>query len=147
MSSDGLRTKKTVDGVLHEYEYSGGRLYYETYGDYQFFFRYNALGNLATIKRRSISGNTEKSLYVICNSRGDVEELRNTDGTLYARYVYDSWGNTIKILDANGNLITAATNIAVQNPLRYRGYYWDAETGLMFRIIMVLVLCSVLIWI
>ena len=37
-----------------------------------------------------------------------------------AAYTYDPWG---KLLSATGTL-------ADTNPLRYRGYYYDAETGL-----------------
>ena len=69
---------------------------------------------------------------MVCNSRGDVEEIRKADGTLYARYVYDSWGNTVKILDANGNTVTDPDYLSVQNPIRYRGYYWDSESGLYY---------------
>lgn len=31
-----------------------------------------------------------------------VEELRQLNGSLYARYVYDTWGNTLHVYDANG---------------------------------------------
>ena len=70
--------------------------------------------------------------YVICNSRGDVEELRKTDGTVYARYVYDSWGNVLHILDADENEVTSSNTLAVQNPFRYRGYYYDSESGMYY---------------
>ena len=48
---------------------------------------------LASIKRVKASGSSY-TVYVICNSRGDIDELRNENGSLYARYVYDTWGNT-----------------------------------------------------
>ncbi len=116
---------------MHEYEYSGGRLYYEKRGNLKFYYRYNALGNLASITYIG-ADNKITTIYAIANSRGDVEELRAVDGSLIARYVYDSWGNTDKILDADGNEITSSTNMAVQNPIRYRGYYWDSETGFYY---------------
>ena len=31
--------------------------------------------------------------------------------------------------DANGNAITSATHVANANPIRYRGYYYDTDTG------------------
>ena len=46
-------------------------------------------------------------------------------------YKYDSWGNHA-VLDANGADIASATHIGNLNPFRYRGYYYDAETGLYF---------------
>ena len=42
------------------------------------------------------------------------------------RYVYDSWG---KLLSCTGS---AASTIGELNPFRYRGYYWDAESGLYY---------------
>ena len=35
----------------------------------------------------------------------------------------------ISVTDANGAAITDSTHIANVNPLRYRGYYFDSETG------------------
>ena len=130
-NADGLRTYKKVGSTVHEYEYSGGKLFYEKRGDLKFYYRYDAFGNLATITRLKANGDIFNG-YVICNSRGDVEELRKENGDLFARYVYDSWGNVIHIYDANGAEITSSTNIAVQNPIRYRGYYFDAESGLYY---------------
>ena len=65
------------------------------------------------------------------NSRGDIEELRHLNGSLIARYKYDAWGNT-KVLDANNVEITNSSSIALQNPFRYRGYYYDSESGLYY---------------
>ncbi len=76
---------------------------------------------------------TKFTLYAVCNSRGDVEELRKEDGTIYARYVYDSWGNVLHIYSGTGTTeITSTANLAVQNPFRYRGYYFDTESGLYY---------------
>ena len=129
--ADGLRNYKKVGNTVHEYEYVGGQLVYEKRGDLKFYYRYNALGELASIKRINSSG-TEYTVYVVTNTRGDIEELRLASGTMVARYVYDTWGNTIGILDANGNQITDTSSIAVQNPFRYRSYYYDSESGLYY---------------
>ena len=129
--ADGLRNYKKVGNTVHEYEYVGGQLVYEKRGDLKFYYRYNAMGELASIKRINSSG-TEYTVYVVTNTRGDVEELWLASGTMVARYVYDTWGNTIGILDDEGNQITDTSSIAVQNPLRYRSYYYDAESGLYY---------------
>ena len=47
------------------------------------------------------------------------------------QYWYDAWGNH-KVVDSNGNAITNANHIGNLNPFRYRGYYFDRETGLYF---------------
>ncbi|MCH5192125.1 MAG: RHS repeat-associated core domain-containing protein, partial [Oscillospiraceae bacterium] len=70
--------------------------------------------------------------YAVCNSRGDVEGIYNGAGELRAHYTYDSWGNVISITDQNGKEITSSTHIGILNPIRYRGYYYDAETGMYY---------------
>ncbi len=130
-NADGLRTYKKVGSTVSEYEYLGDKLIYEKRGNLQFHYRYDAYGNLGSITRINAAGSSYTA-YVVCNSRGDVEEIRKADGTLYARYIYDSWGNTVKILDANGNTVTDPDYLSVQNPIRYRGYYWDSESGLYY---------------
>ena len=46
-------------------------------------------------------------------------------------YKYDAWGNHA-VLDANGADINDASHIGSINPFRYRGYYYDTETGLYY---------------
>ena len=58
--------------------------------------------------------------------------MNNGEGTLNAQYEYDAWGNVTSITDGNGNAITSATHIGNLNPFRYRGYYYDSETGLYY---------------
>lgn len=62
----------------------------------------------------------------------DVREIFDTKGSLVARYIYDTWGNTLSVTDASGKAITDPLHIASINPIRYRGYYYDAETGLYY---------------
>ena len=69
---------------------------------------------------------------VVCNSRGAVDTLYNVSGDVVAKYTYDSWGNTISVTDANGKAITSPNHIGNINPIRYRGYYYDTETGLYY---------------
>ena len=46
-------------------------------------------------------------------------------------YSYDAWGNH-KVMDAGGNVITDTAHIGNLNPFRYRGYFYDRETGLYY---------------
>ena len=41
-------------------------------------------------------------------------------------------GQLLGITDANGNAITASNDVAVLNPIRYRGYFYDTETGFYY---------------
>lgn len=47
------------------------------------------------------------------------------------KYVYDAWGNHA-VLDADGNDIEDTNHIGNINPFRYRGYFYDVETGLYY---------------
>ena len=47
------------------------------------------------------------------------------------QYWYDAWGNH-KVVNSSGMEITDPDHIGNLNPFRYRGYYFDRETGLYF---------------
>jgi RHS repeat-associated protein len=75
------------------------------------------------------------------NAQGDVIALLDTSGKVVVKYEYDAWGSC-KVFDAQGNDITYKENDETRvlyknelgnlNPFRYRGYYYDVETGLYF---------------
>ena len=71
--------------------------------------------------------------YYIYNFQGDVEAIANSTGAIIARYIYGPWGTVDAVTDNFGNDISGnASNIANINPIRYRGYYYDTETGLYY---------------
>ena len=72
--------------------------------------------------RYSTNGTSFQTYYYVLNLQGDVVKLIQANGYVVARYTYDAWGN---LLDSGGNL-------AEVNPLRYRGYYYDNETGFYY---------------
>ena len=57
-------------------------------------------------------------------ARGDVVRIYDKSGSVAAEYAYDAYGNCEVLADAGG--------IASLNPFRYRGYYYDEETGLYY---------------
>ena len=59
---------------------------------------------------------------------GDVVVLSDSDGNIFAEYVYDAWGSLVTINTADENNAEQLA-LANANPLRYRGYYYDNETG------------------
>ena len=63
-----------------------------------------------------------KVYYYLTNLQGDVMSVESSDGISVASYCYDAWG---KILSSSGDL-------AELNPLRYRGYVYDQETGFYY---------------
>ena len=51
-------------------------------------------------------------------------KILTSGGATAAWYEYDAWGNVVSV---GGN-----ADIANLNPIRYRGYYYDAETGFYY---------------
>ncbi len=64
--------------------------------------------------------------YYITNLQGDILHIVNTSGTPVVSYTYSPYG---KVLSTTGTL---ASTLGVDNPLRYRGYYYDADSGLYY---------------
>ena len=64
--------------------------------------------------------------YYVTNLQGDVVAILNTSGTAVVQYTYDAWGNVLSI---TGSM---ADTLGQMNPLRYRGYVYDTETGLYY---------------
>ena len=67
--------------------------------------------------------------FYMTNLSGDVLGITEADGNFFASYQYDEWGKLISIDTADEDGATAYREIAEANPLRYRGYYYDSETG------------------
>ena len=130
--SGSVRTTKTVNGVKYTYAYLNGQLMYETRGDAKFYYSYDANGILYNVRYTLTDGGTEYSYYYTHNSRGDIVGIYNGAGELKAHYEYDAWGNVISITDNNGNAITNPNHIGNLNPFRYRGYYYDTESGFYY---------------
>ena len=70
----------------------------------------------------SVDGGIASTYYYILNLQGDVVQIIDANGVLQAEYIYSPWG---EIISAEGDL-------AEINPLRYRGYYYDSETGFYY---------------
>ena len=65
--------------------------------------------------------------FYITNQLGDIIGITDSTGKAIVEYTYDEWGNPIQTITRDN---TAEQNkIAEINPLRYRGYYYDTETG------------------
>ena len=74
---------------------------------------------------RTVNG-TANTYYFQRNLLGDVVAIYDTSGNMVAKYLYDAWGNcTISGESTN-------TAVAAANPIRYRGYYYDDDTGLYY---------------
>ncbi len=88
---------------------------------YEMYFFYDSYNHLTAI--RYVAGTTDHYYYVTTNVQGDVLGIYTAAGVLLASYEYDAWGNCT-VTTHNANYI-----IGDLNPIRYRGYYYDTETG------------------
>lgn len=74
-----------------------------------------------------------KDYTYICDLQRNVVAIADESGKLVANYTYDTWGKVINITDENGNDVSNdSMHIGNINPLRYRGYYYDSETGFYY---------------
>lgn len=77
------------------------------------------------LARRQKTGD-DVCYYYVTNIQGDVVAIVSVNGIPVVEYTYDAWGN---ILSVDGS---RADNLGRLNPLRYRGYVYDVETGLYY---------------
>ena len=123
---NGVRSRKTVGGVAHDYVTQNGRVIQERYGTTVLQFVYGTDGNPYAMRYSQDSGSTWQTFYYILNLQGDVVKLVDSTGAVCAEYSYDAWG---KCLSQTTAASCAVANLADKNPIRYRGYYYDTETG------------------
>ena len=114
---------KDVKGTTHYYLTQSGKVVCETIGTGStakvLDFIYDESGRPFALKYSTNGGSSFSTYYYVLNLQGDVVKLISASGTVYANYTYNAWG---EILSSSGTM-------AEINPLRYRGYYYDRETG------------------
>ena len=119
---DGLRLTKTVGSVEHKYVWQGSKLVAEYFGGTEFEFFYDENGAPYAFSYKATASATPVMYYYVTNLQGDVVSILNASGTSVAEYSYNAWG---KVLSATGTM-------AAINPIRYRGYYFDSDSGLYY---------------
>ena len=134
---DGLRLGKSVGSTGYAYLWAGGRLAEQKWGDNRIIFSYDESGAPQSFYYRNASNSGENygwgtKYYYVLNAQGDVVQLRDQNNAVVANYQYDAWGKLLYVYDNAGTEITDADHIALINPLRYRGYYYDSETGFYY---------------
>lgn len=122
-NADGLRTEKAVnatgtDPVTVKYVYEGDRLLYETKNGVVTRFVYDDNGMLYGFINNSVR------YYYVRDLQQRIVAIVNESGAFVAGYNYDSFGITTELL--------GDVEIARINPFRYKGYYYDNETGFYY---------------
>ena len=137
---NGLRTTKTVGDTTHTYLYAAdGTLIRETRsnGDTMEFLYDHAGQPYALILNGTV-------YYYVVNLQGDVVRIVDESGNTVVSYVYNAWGKSLPVntntdndfviasADISNPTISNAEIVAEMNPLRYRGYYYDTDTGFYY---------------
>ena len=94
---------------------------------------YNENGSPVGVSMRNGTSATWTSYDYLKNLQGDILGICSVSGggivTILAAYEYDPWGKLLGVRNNSGGVISDETSIALRNPLRYRGYYYDSDTG------------------
>ena len=145
--ADGIRTSKTVASgnktVTYSYLTQDGKVMRQEWDEdgvnYQLDFFYDTQGKpLAVIYRQNGDG---LSYYYLTNQQGDVTKLykpvavsgsTKVNMVEIATYSYDPWGKATVTVNTGSQITNNDRTLANINPLRYRGYYQDVETGFYY---------------
>lgn len=120
---NGMRTQK--GGTKYYYD-SNNNLIGMVKGSHTLLFYYDENGNPT-----AFTDNGTMYFY-IKNLQGDIVKIVNRSGSVIVNYTYDALGKRLSVKDAVDNEITDLSSLALLNPLRYRGYVYDDETGLYY---------------
>ena len=77
------------------------------------------------------NGLSSTSYHYVKNPFNQIIGIVDKMGSFVTRYIYDAWGNH-KVLTATGDEDTNMSSVGNINPIRYKGYYYDVETGLYY---------------
>ncbi|MBQ7346817.1 MAG: RHS repeat-associated core domain-containing protein, partial [Clostridia bacterium] len=136
-NADGIRTSKTVDGIKHEYLLNGSQILGERWTSggvkYTLIYLYDENGSPMGLKYRtnSYAANEYDYFFFEKNLQGDIIAVYDESGTKIGSYIYDAWGVcTTSVISGNTTLENSI--VRDYNPFRYRGYYYDTQTGLYY---------------
>ncbi len=118
--ANGMRASRSDGNGGYQYIYNGSQLQEMHVSNHSLYFSYDANGVPQTV-----TYNNTVYQYVT-NQQGDVIGIQDYNGNVYATYSYNAWGELIS------NCTTHPESIEFLNPLRYRGYVYDHETGLYY---------------
>ena len=142
----GVRSGKTVTTIdtstgeitgTTEYKYTtlSGKLVRVEYNTTILDIVYDESGQPFSIRYKSNPTKEGVVYYYVLNAQGDVVGLLNSSGELVVEYKYDPWGKLLETIigvDETDSKYAAYNNMGLRNPLRYRGYIYDRDTGLYY---------------
>ena len=115
------------------YTLNGSQIVSESWSIYLLIYLYDESGSPIGLQYRTTAyaANTFDTFYFERNLQGDIVAVYNAAGEKIGTYTYDAWGNcTTSVI--SGNTVLETNVVRTYNPFRYRGYYYDTETGLYY---------------
>ena len=128
---NSIRTKKVVNGKTHNYVVNGTQILQEKIveGTSTTIINYHYVLNKLVGFTYNKDGETSNYIYRR-NIQGDIIGIYDSLGNEVGEYAYDAYGKCyVKYKD---NSSEEEKTILNTNPFRYRGYYYDNETGLYY---------------
>ena len=121
----GVRSSKTVGSTTYKYDTLSGKVMRQSWGSNVIDFVYDENNQPYAMRYNGTV------YYYVLNVQGDVVGLLNSSGAIAAKYTYDPWGK-VTVQNPSGTTNASSSFIGNINPLRYRGYYYDTETGFYY---------------
>ena len=121
---DGIRNGKTVGSTAYHFDTLSGKVMHQTGAARELWFIYDENGEPYMLLSKQ--GSTVKYYWYLLNTQGDVVGILNQALQKVAMYRYDPYGKVVYESTSYGD------DIGTINPLRYRGYFYDFESGLYY---------------
>jgi len=119
--NDGRRIQKTVGDKVTRFYLDGDKIIAQKEeGGERMDFLYDEKGTPFAFEYQG------KMYFYQTSLQGDIIGIVDSEGSQVVVYRYDAWGEVLVSSDASG------FGLSQINPLRYRGYYYDQETGLYY---------------
>lgn len=122
--SNGDRVSKYTNGVTTKFDIFNGKILEQHDKNNILHFQYSDETLVGFILNHV-------QYYYVTNLNGDIVAITDANGNLVAKYTYDVWGNVLDIEPFEKDN-EEQLNVARLNPFRYRGYYYDNESGLYY---------------
>ncbi len=125
-NSDGIRTKRVIESsYVYDYILDGTKILCETVTSngteqYKYHYLYDEKGSIIGFQDGTATYYYQKNL------QGDIIRILNTEGVVLVQYTYNAFGEVLSVTGSH------ASTLGHRNPFRYRGYYYDSETGFYY---------------
>ena len=101
--------------------------------EYLLYYLYDETGSPLGMQYRTsnYASGTFDFYFFEKNLQGDIVAVYNSNGKKICTYTYDAWGNCTTTR-ASGITSLESQIASSYNPFRYRGYYYDTQTGFYY---------------